>query len=364
MNTFYGSRMLEDSVYYDAPPAVLSSAKAHESSQKHSSPSPNPKFRSCSKHSRQSPKPRQTRRLFRGEGVSEFTLKPSSSSSSRTHSARSHLLNLTVSARAKRHPRADKPRTAKEQAPPTALSQVLRPPQARPKPRTNTSARLLSPKRPFKTLLNVSLQRSLREKSRAPRRKLALEHLARVKVLGSGKFGKVYLALDKRTCFLYALKEIKKSTIRKYDMVGQLAREVKIQLYLQHPYIIQLHAFFEQDGCFYMLLEYGERGQLFRALRQAGRFEEAVAQGYTRQVVRAVQHLHGHGIIHRDIKPENLILAGDTVKLADFGWAAPFVPGEERATFCGTPQYISPELVRGCSYDQKADTWAVGVLAY
>jgi serine/threonine protein kinase len=83
---------------------------------------------------------------------------------------------------------------------------------------------------------------------------------------------------------------------------------------------------------------------------------------YAQQIMRGVDHLHKHDIIHRDIKPENIIVVNGICKVTDFGWS--IITTEERETFCGTLEYVSPEVAKGRKYDHKIDAWSVGVLIY
>ena len=116
-----------------------------------------------------------------------------------------------------------------------------------------------------------------------------------------------------------------------------------------------------------MILEYANDGEVYKELKTSpGRkFTEAKASKYIRQVLEAINYLHENSIIHRDLKPENLLNSFGVIKLADFGWSV-FAPehGNKRKTFCGTMDYVPPEMVQGEKYDYHTDNWSIGILAY
>ncbi|KAG3118483.1 hypothetical protein PI124_g3528 [Phytophthora idaei] len=186
------------------------------------------------------------------------------------------------------------------------------------------------------------------------------------KNLGQGKFGNVYLAKEKRSNVTVALKVLFKSPLTRDGGASNLKREVEIQGRLRHPNILRLIGYFYDDSCVYLVLEYAPYGELYKELAREKVFSDAVAVHYVSQVVEALKYCHSCDVIHRDIKPENLLLGyNKTIKLADFGWSvhAP-KPYNLRKTFCGTPDYLSPEMVMGEHYDNRTDSWSLGVLTY
>merc|ERR1719421_1084045 len=126
-----------------------------------------------------------------------------------------------------------------------------------------------------------------------------------------------------------------------------------------------MHTYFEDRESVYMVLELADH-QLARYLRSRGPLPEPEAADFVRQTAEGLLYLHGLGIIHRDLKPENLLLKGseNEIKIADFGWCALIKANESRKTFCGTLDYIAPEVLRGDEYSFGADVWALGVLLY
>ncbi|KRX00888.1 Protein kinase-like domain [Pseudocohnilembus persalinus] len=192
----------------------------------------------------------------------------------------------------------------------------------------------------------------------------SLKNFSIFKALGKGIFGTVYLAKEKTNNYLMALKVMEKSKIHEMNLVDQTMKELKIHYYLDHPNILQCYGYFPTQTQLIMALEYCYGGNLYEKLYKQPnrRFREQEGANYIAQIISAVQYLHKNHIIHRDIKPENILLNNDTVKLSDFGIAS-FNDGM-RQTFCGTLEYVSPEIIDRQLYDYNVDVWAIGVLAY
>ncbi|RKP10390.1 kinase-like domain-containing protein [Thamnocephalis sphaerospora] len=184
------------------------------------------------------------------------------------------------------------------------------------------------------------------------------------KALGKGKFGRVYLAREKRSGYVVALKVLLKSELRQAKVEKQLRREIEIQSHLRHEHILRLYGYFYDETRVYLILEYAGRGEMYKVLKTKGHFEEADAAKYIAQMAKALQYLHRKNVIHRDIKPENLLLGmRGELKIADFGWSV-HAPSHRRTTLCGTLDYLAPEMVEGREHSNKVDLWSLGVLAY
>ncbi|XP_077523894.1 aurora kinase A-A-like [Amblyomma americanum] len=182
--------------------------------------------------------------------------------------------------------------------------------------------------------------------------------------LGKGKFGRVYLAREKETKFIVALKVMFKSQLQKNNVEHQLRREIEIQSHLRHPNILCLYNWFHDESRVYLILEYAPQGELYRHLTREGRFTDQRAATYIYQLCNALKVCHSLNVIHRDIKPENLLLGiNGEIKIADFGLSV-HAPFSRRATRCGTLDYLAPEIVEGTAYDEKVDHWALGIIIY
>lgn len=184
------------------------------------------------------------------------------------------------------------------------------------------------------------------------------------KPLGEGKFGHVYLARTKVDKVIVALKVLHKQQLNTDDMGYQLRREIEIQSNLRHANVLRMFTYFWDDEKIYLVLEYAPRGELYKLLRKEGRFNEAKAATMIYQMCQAFQYCHSNNVIHRDIKPENILLGfNHELKISDFGWSV-HAPSERRKTFCGTVDYIPPEMVNHEQYDHNVDLWCLGVLTY
>lgn len=141
-----------------------------------------------------------------------------------------------------------------------------------------------------------------------------------------------------------------------------LYREVSLHYKLEHPNVIRLFHVMEDENYLYMVLELAQSGTLFHTIRMESKLSEQKAWEYFTQICLAVYYLHQHSIIHRDIKPENILLSQNSVKICDFGWSTQ--SDLPRHTFCGTLDYMPPEMLEAKAYDKMIDIWALGVLLY
>lgn len=184
--------------------------------------------------------------------------------------------------------------------------------------------------------------------------------------LGKGKFGNVYLAREKRSKYIIALKVLFKSQLQKAGVEHQLRREIEIQSHLRHVNVLRMFGYFYDETRVYLILEYAPRGEMYKILQKQphGCFNEVKSAKYVRQLADALKYCHSKKVIHRDIKPENLLmdLKGD-LKIADFGWSV-HAPSSRRGTMCGTLDYLPPEMIEGNFHDEKVDLWALGVLCF
>ncbi|KAL2693999.1 Serine/threonine-protein kinase ark1 [[Neocosmospora] mangrovei] len=188
------------------------------------------------------------------------------------------------------------------------------------------------------------------------------------RALGKGKFGRVYLARERASGFICALKVLYKNELIQHRVEKQVRREIEIQSNLRHPNILQMYNYFHDSKRVILILEFAGKGELYKHLRRENRFPEWKAAQYIAQVTSALQYLHRKHVIHRDIKPENILLGyHGEIKMSDFGWSV-HAPNNRRKTMCGTLDYLPPEMIKpGTSdnyYNEKVDLWSMGVLAY
>ena len=185
------------------------------------------------------------------------------------------------------------------------------------------------------------------------------------KKLGDGSYSHVWRVKHKRTNRFFAIKQVPK--IKVFSTLAQFRREVEILYKVSHPHIIKLFSHFEDDKFFYLIMELMEGGTLFHKLYREKYFNEHVAAQFFREIVLAVEFLHSQdpAIVHRDIKPENIMVDKDMrIKLIDFGWATFVEPAKLRMTYCGTSEYMSPEIVNNKGHSLAIDLWCIGILLY
>ncbi|XP_037951915.1 aurora kinase C [Teleopsis dalmanni] len=184
--------------------------------------------------------------------------------------------------------------------------------------------------------------------------------------LGRGKFGNVYLAREKMSKYVIALKVLFKSQIQESNVEHQVRREIEIQSHVRHPNILRLYGYFHDGARIYLILEYAPGGTLYNEMRSQPlkRFGESKSASYINCLASALEYLHERDVIHRDIKPENLLLGhNEELKIADFGWSV-HEPNSMRTTLCGTLDYLPPEMVQGKPHTKNVDLWSLGVLCY
>mmetsp|Transcript_6567 Transcript_6567/g.6865 ORF Transcript_6567/g.6865 Transcript_6567/m.6865 type:complete len:314 (-) Transcript_6567:432-1373(-) len=184
-------------------------------------------------------------------------------------------------------------------------------------------------------------------------------------VLGEGAFSVVKKGTNRKTGAEVAVKCIDRNGLPEEDEAS-LRQEVEILRSLDHPNIVKLLDFFEEDKFFYVVLEFLPGGELFERIVGRPKFSEEEAAKLIRPLLESVAYLHDLGIVHRDIKPEN-ILCGENledIKIADFGLSKMLLPKERMDTACGTLSYVAPEVLTMTGYGQEADLWSVGVILF
>ncbi|XP_059537210.1 ribosomal protein S6 kinase beta-2-like [Myotis daubentonii] len=191
-----------------------------------------------------------------------------------------------------------------------------------------------------------------------------------LRVLGTGGYGKVFQVRKVQGTNLgkiYAMKVLRKDQIvRSAKNVAHTWAERRILESVKHPFIVELAYAFQTRGKLYLVLEYLSGGDLFTHLQREGILLEDVACFYLAEITLALGHLHSQGIIYRDLKPENIMLNSQGhIKLMDFGLCKESIhEGAVTHTFCGTTEYMAPEIVVGCGHNRAVDWWSLGVLMY
>lgn len=197
-------------------------------------------------------------------------------------------------------------------------------------------------------------------------RSLKIEDFELLKVVGKGSFGKVMQVKKKDTQRIYALKTIRKAHIISRSEVAHTLAERSVLSQINNPFIVPLKFTFQSPEKLYFVLAFVNGGELFHHLQKEQRFDINRSRFYTAELLCALECLHGFNVIYRDLKPENILLDySGHIALCDFGLCKLDMKDEDRTnTFCGTPEYLAPELLLGQGYTKTVDWWTLGVLLY
>ncbi|PWN42879.1 Pkinase-domain-containing protein [Ceraceosorus guamensis] len=195
---------------------------------------------------------------------------------------------------------------------------------------------------------------------------LTMEAFDLLKVIGKGSFGKVMQVRKRDTSRIYALKTLRKAHIVSRSEVTHTLAERTVLAKVNCPFIVPLKFSFQSPDKLYLVLAFVNGGELFHHLQREGRFSEERARFYAAELLCALEHLHGFNVIYRDLKPENILLDyTGHIALCDFGLCKLNMGDSETTnTFCGTPEYLAPELLLGHGYTRAVDWWTLGVLLY
>ncbi|XP_067913811.1 calcium/calmodulin-dependent protein kinase type 1D-like [Heterodontus francisci] len=186
-----------------------------------------------------------------------------------------------------------------------------------------------------------------------------------IDLLGSGAFSEVYLAKEKATDKMVALKCIQKNSKNANNIA--LENEIAVWRKLNHENVIALDDIYESPTHFYLVMQLMLGGELFDRILERGVYTEKDASILIRQILDAVKYLHDNGVVHRDLKPENLLYyssdENSKIMISDFGLSKMLDKGV-MSTACGTPGYVAPEVLHQKPYDKAVDCWSIGVIAY
>jgi len=196
-------------------------------------------------------------------------------------------------------------------------------------------------------------------------KKVGVEDFELMKVIGKGSFGKVMQVRKKDDGEIFAMKVLRKEAIVARKQVAHTQAEKSILQKISHPFIVKLNYAFQTEDKLYMVLDYVNGGELFFHLKKEGKFSEERVRLYSAEIALALGHLHGLGIVYRDLKPENILIDSEGhICITDFGLSKEITPEEGTHTFCGTPEYLAPEVLKGQGHGCAVDWWSLGTLIY
>jgi len=187
-----------------------------------------------------------------------------------------------------------------------------------------------------------------------------------LKVLGRGSFGKVMQVRKRDTSRIYALKTIRKAHVASRNEITHTLAERTVLAQVNCPFIVPLKFSFQSPAKLYLVLAFINGGELFHHLQREQRFNEERSRFYAAELLLALEHLHAFNVVYRDLKPENILLDySGHIALCDFGLCKLNMSDDDKTnTFCGTPEYLAPELLLGQGYTKCVDWWTLGVLLY
>jgi serine/threonine protein kinase len=186
--------------------------------------------------------------------------------------------------------------------------------------------------------------------------------------IGRGAFGEVWKVTHENSQKVYCIKILNKRDIFEQKLINQINKEISIMYNVNHPYSVKLVNHFEDNEKLYLIMELATNGNLYNLIQNNKKEKNTNLELIKKiiiQTIEIIKYLHSLNIIYRDIKPENLLLDKDfNIKLCDYGWATYFTPGKFLTVYCGTPEYVSPEMLKKYPYNEKVDIWGLGVLIF
>eukprot|EP01117_Protostelium_nocturnum_P008951 TRINITY_DN3213_c0_g1_i1.p1 TRINITY_DN3213_c0_g1~~TRINITY_DN3213_c0_g1_i1.p1 ORF type:complete len:442 (+),score=185.70 TRINITY_DN3213_c0_g1_i1:123-1448(+) len=204
-------------------------------------------------------------------------------------------------------------------------------------------------------------------KSKGGAKTMSVSDFDRLAVIGKGSFGKVIQVRKKDTGKIYAMKVLNKKNILENRELEHTRTEKSILQKLAHPFLVNLIYSFQSSDKLYFVMDYINGGELFYHLQKEQRFTPERVRYYCAEIVLGIEYLHNSGVIYRDLKPENILLTNEGhIILTDFGISKEGLIADDArtATFCGTPEYLAPEVLQGKGYGKAIDWWSFGTLMF
>lgn len=196
-----------------------------------------------------------------------------------------------------------------------------------------------------------------------PKYSIEFSELERIKTLGTGAFGRVFLLKHTKNNKLYAMKVLEKENIVKMKQVEHTLYEKRVLEAIRFPFTVSMEFSFKDNSYIYFIMPFVPGGEMFTHLRRMKKFEETLAKFYASQVILALEYLHFCNLVYRDLKPENILIdRNGYLKITDFGFCK--VMRGRTWTLCGTPEYLAPELILSRGYGFSVDWWSFGVLMF
>ena len=195
---------------------------------------------------------------------------------------------------------------------------------------------------------------------------LSIKDFRLIKVIGVGSYGKVMLVRKQDSNREYALKVLRKDFIAKNNQIEHTKTERVVLEKINHPFIVKLRYAFQNSKKLYFVIDYCPGGELFFHLQRCLRFDEDLTKFYTAQLILAIEELHKYNIIYRDLKPENVLIDSDGyIKITDFGLSKENITQSNSAnSFCGTPEYLAPEILNRIGHGKPVDWWSLGAIIF
>lgn len=197
--------------------------------------------------------------------------------------------------------------------------------------------------------------------------KITIKDFDLLKVVGKGSFGKVMQVRKKDNGRIYAMKVLNKKTIIERNELAHTQAEKNILQKLVHPFLVNLVYAFQTEDKLYFIMDFINGGELFFHLQKEEKFSDDRVRFYCAEIICGLEYLHVKGVLYRDLKPENILLTEDGhICMTDFGISKEGLESDndKTVTFCGTPEYLAPEILQGKSYGKAVDWWSFGTLMY